>query len=528
MIRIFSITILCVLFAVGQGTAKGAAKPEATDTAASLLSIYWAGTKSLAGKPDTAGLFSLLSLNESQALKKATLDKLVRRLPAEMGLSRSNEIRTASELLRKPLDELLTTPFLLRCANHNEWTLAVRQQSVAGAQLESALRLLTDRIGRRIAGHGKTWAFLCNESGRVCRVSRTNGWHVFQLGHKDSLLFDPEQSRRQLTRGATNPVLLSVNFKPGTSSADSKSVSSGLPAINLKITTQAGRLRTEGRAQFAGMEELKLDSFQIPTNSLRDPLISITAARGFRDLLGALSALKPWRFKELPNQFFMWARGDIPFQTLITAPIPQATKVIDQLTPRALHVLSSNLTSLGMGYLLHMTNRHELVWRGFPILVPFLAPGAEPGDGWILAGTMSGIVPKGENRTLPPQELFDLITNRTGLVLYDWEITQKRLQHLRGTSQLILMASPLDYTLGGGFAHQWLTAIEGKLGNTATEIIQTSPGEFKLVRNSHLGLSALELIFLGYWLDNPDFPALNYPKPSRPNLPRLPGLPAPG
>jgi hypothetical protein len=55
--------------------------------------------------------------------------------------------------------------------------------------------------------------------------------------------------------------------------------------------------------------------------------------------------------------------------------------------------------------------------------------------------------------------------------------------------------------------HTWLKAVSPMLGNTVTEITVTSPKQLTLVRKSHIGFNALELVLLTRWLDGQLAPA---------------------
>jgi hypothetical protein len=59
-----------------------------------------------------------------------------------------------------------------------------------------------------------------------------------------------------------------------------------------------------------------------------------------------------------------------------------------------------------------------------------------------------------------------------------------------------------------------------KLGNTITEISLVSPQELALVRSSHIGFNALELVTLANWIESPTFPKVDFSVGFRP-LPQM-------
>ncbi len=64
-------------------------------------------------------------------------------------------------------------------------------------------------------------------------------------------------------------------------------------------------------------------------------------------------------------------------------------------------------------------------------------------------------------------------------------------------------------------AGKWLAAIGPTLGNRVTEVTQTAPNELTFKRSAPAGLTAVELIALGSWLEAPKFPGcdLRLPPP---------------
>ena len=54
------------------------------------------------------------------------------------------------------------------------------------------------------------------------------------------------------------------------------------------------------------------------------------------------------------------------------------------------------------------------------------------------------------------------------------------------------------------------------LGEAVTELRSTSPTQMTLVRKSHSGLTALELVSLSRWIESTNFPAFGVFPPSLP------------
>jgi hypothetical protein len=77
---------------------------------------------------------------------------------------------------------------------------------------------------------------------------------------------------------------------------------------------------------------------------------------------------------------------------------------------------------------------------------------------------------------------------------------------LRAIRQLYFLARTVGLPASDSTAQKWLNAVKAKLGNCATEVNQTAPNELTLLRNSTIGLSALELTGFVQWLEAPEFP----------------------
>ncbi|MBM3876026.1 MAG: hypothetical protein FJ386_04805 [Verrucomicrobia bacterium] len=297
------------------------------------------------------------------------------------------------------------------------------------------------------------------------------------------------------------------------------------PHLTAGFSSRSDIVRTEARLSWREPMVSSLQPWQVPTNTIRDPLVSFTAARGVAPWLGRNAALRTSAAGPVPDQWFSWSRSDIPFQTLFALPAKDAAArvpaLLQPLESAARAALGTNFT----GRIHHVTDRNEVVWSGLPILVPFVGVAPEPSGSFILGGLMSGIVPQGVNTNPAPAELLAQL-GRTNLVYYDWEVTQFRLQQVRQTRQLLqLLGGPGAGLMGRTPGQAWLDAIAPQLGNTITEATIDGPKELRVIRNSHAGLTGFELLMLARWLDNPDFPAWREPAAAFPGLPPVPSLP---
>src|SRR5207247_112368 len=113
-----------------------------------------------------------------------------------------------------------------------------------------------------------------------------------------------------------------------------------------------------------------------------------------------------------------------------------------------------------------------------------------------------------------PEELLAQVRGRTNLIYYDWELTAERVIHGKQFYQLANIIDSRHPVATNAVSARWLDAVGPKLGNSITEITQTSPQELSLVRKSHLGFTGFELATFSAWLDSPGFP-LTFERPPR-------------
>lgn len=309
------------------------------------------------------------------------------------------------------------------------------------------------------------------------------------------------------------------------------------PKVALTVAAQGDSLRTVARLRFPDPLAWNWQPWQIPTNSLQDPLLSFTAVQGLEPWLRRHPVIQKLAVPFPLRQFFVWAHHDIPFKMLAALPLPDATNQVRQFAPRLAAVLNTNAVPGMIGAVRVATNGLEAVWLGLPIFAPFLRPASEPGDNFLLGGTMAGLVPTLPNTNPPPPELLARLTSRTNLFYYDWEITEGRLAQWRQMNSLLAMLGTTPALPTPSATQPWLDAITPHLGNTITEVTLENPRELQLVRKSHLGLTGFELVQLANWISSENFPSLLPPPPppsavapapaAPPGRMRLPAVSAP-
>jgi len=280
------------------------------------------------------------------------------------------------------------------------------------------------------------------------------------------------------------------------------------PQAHVTLTGRGLDVRTTAELNFPAPLKLRLAEWDIPTKTVHDPLQSFTALQGIQPWLSAQASLQELGWP-IPNQVFAWSQSVAPYATHLAWRMPEADTRIPAAKDKLKPVLVGLAPWSNLGEVEVMPEAHRLNWRGFPVLVPFVAPAED--DGFALAGIFPLANPGGS----APPELFAQLSGRTNLVYYHWELTQPRLDDWQ---QLDVM-----YTIIGGFmpppsnsvARAWMrdTNVTSQLGNSVTELTAASPTQLKAVRNSAVGLTAFELFRTALWIEGERFPRHTPPQP---------------
>lgn len=279
------------------------------------------------------------------------------------------------------------------------------------------------------------------------------------------------------------------------------------PQVQVAWTGRGENLRAVGRLTYDTPLNLPLEPWHLPTNTVRDPLLSFTAVQGIRPWLASQPLLAELGWPA-PNQVFSWAQSPVPYQTQFAWEMPEAPARIQAALPKVKPALATRASWLNLGDVEFATNLTRLLWHGFPVVVPFINPAPDPG--FVVAGLFPVVNP----RAAAPPELYAQFRGRTNLVLYDWEITQGRLGDWQTLGMLHQMLAGYLPPATNSPARLWLqdTQVTRHLGNAVTEITQTSPHELAVVRVSAVGFTGFELNWLARWLDGSRFPRQTPPE----------------
>jgi hypothetical protein len=517
------------LFLAALVLAAAAKSPAQTDL---IARVHFAGAGQISADPNHFAFTNEFCSTEARALESQTLDKLARAPGAWFKSKLAPGAGDGAAQLRPLLDDLLKSEWVFEMRDEPgspEYALAIRL-SPARAQLwsQNLAAVLQSWTGIGISqDKSGNWELKKHEPPNLFQFSRFGDWVVIDCGQ------DKLSLREQILPVPTRPLVPESNWLtadlnwPRLAQLFPALAGFDFPKIQMQAVGRGGNLQLTGKFTLA-QPLPPLEKWRVPTGTIHQPLVSFTAARGVGPWLAKQGWMRSFEIQPQPDQLFVWALAQIPFQTYAAEPVPDARAALAQLNQR----LSADANWQRNFFMpLTMTNvNDEISWRGLPFITPFVQALHEPAGDFLVGGFFPN-PPKGP--PLPPELLAPL--NQPNLVYYHWEATAGRLKELPQLSQLLLVLTRHEQVNTASAAGKWLDRIEPALGNAVTEVTQTAPNELAFKRTAGGGLTAIELLAFVDWLEAPKFPALDLRMPPprvRPGqkpfkLPSTPAAPAP-
>ena len=487
-----------------------------------LAKIHWVGQERLCADANSAYLTSLLQVPEAPKMGEEVLQKLSRApWTSLMGLTNSAAASNeASGLLLTLLRKVVAKEVFLevqRITNQPlDLALAVRLNADDASlwasnslAILSALNGLTALEPTPSAGT-RVWRWEQGERTNYIRVQTAGDWTLVGLGGRTNSVLEDFVSRIQRdtspVAGAGTNHWLEIycdlaNLLP-TISVEWP-LPTPPPKINLNVSGDGEYIKTDGQLVFGEPLKLDRDPWLIPTNMIREPLVSFGAFQGIRPWLKTIKWIENLQLTNTPNQFFTWSVSTSPMHVFAATPFPNASAEVDRVGPGLEKAINSWLTNNANGAVEFSAPDHGIGWVPVPLVTPAFQ--AFPGlGGGLLLGRLAPTPPP-PGKTVPP-ELLNRVTSRTNLVYYDWEITETRLKQWLFLAQSLRVAFHRAQMPGDCLSLAFLKAVSPKLGNTVTEVLQTGPSTLSFVRKSHCGFTGLELHLLTDWVESPVFP----------------------
>lgn len=495
-----------------------------------LIRSHFAGLTRVVAAPQSTKLREIIGLPQTAALREQTLQKLAR-APQTLfeGQVSPDLVERGATWLRPLLNDLLDEETLLevrgRDVRNPEWTLAVALKPDRKALWQTNLLTWVQAWG--LGTVSRTTIEGCaavevkrTQSPATVRWVDAGGWLVLGVG--DAPMVATDRLVKTIKSTGRPGAALTQSWLEAEAALDKLAGPLGLspklpwPRANLSVATRDEYLRTTARLSFAAPVAGPLTPWRTPTNLIREPLISFTAARGVAPLLERSETLRQLDLGSTPNELYFWAQQPVAFQSFLAVPCPGATSAAQRMAARVPALLGTNWHQRGLAQIEWQSTNQQVMWKALPFITPFVRPVPSGTADFLVAG----LFPPAFSTNTVPAELLAQFVGRTNALYYDWEITQARLEQWRMMVQLFAVISERPQFTTNTAALPWLMGIEKHLGNSVTEVVAESPREWLLTRKSHLGLTGVELIAFARWLESVEFPCLSLELPADPRLQR--------
>jgi hypothetical protein len=463
-----------------------------------IAQIHFAGAQKFSAAPRASAFTNEFCSAEALALRRQTADKLSVWLAGWLAANAGAAVPDGATKLRPLLDDLQVS----------EWFAESRAVAVGQPQTAIAIKLDATRA--------QLWQANLKPFFPAGSFKSADGWLFVTTAAGANPLVD--DLVKKMFPADKSLLDLDVNW-PRLAQWFPKLKELGLPETHFTLTAPDDNLRINGKFLFPENLALNLEPWRMPTNTIHQPFVSFTAVRGFAAWLASQPWAQPYKILPAPNQMFVWALPQVPYQTFAAMPFADATDALAQEYARLQPVFSPQNPPAGKRTPLTFTLAHtnnEISLLGIPFIAPYLRTVREPAGQFLLAGAFPN-TPRA--KPLSP-ELFQLLAQKN-LVLYHWEITAERLPQALNLSQLGLLLSSHRQLEGETASMKWIQNVAPKLGNNVTEITQTGPAEMTFTRKAPGIFTAVELLALGNWLEAPNFPGCNLDLPPRPKNRKL-------
>jgi hypothetical protein len=519
---------ILLMFIVGNGCGKSAAKsaaPPLTISKDTVARIHWVGKRRLGVEASAYYLMRIWQLPSSKQLENQTLNKLASTPASFATQPAAFDPRFTASLARG----------LLSIALQEECYFAIRQPTNKAPEMVFAIRLtapqdgiwktnvamlvqtITGALAAPMDGRGGGWTIKKHDA--LIEGLSEGDWSYIGIAQDRNTLLEETLARARQFRDpfifqSTNNWLEADVDLPRLSSALGLkwSFPTNSPFVSLGITGDGGNVLTRAELTFPRPLGTAANSWNVPTNLIREPLTSFTAMRAMEP---AIASSKLWadfssfagRSNPPPNEFYFWSQGG-PFQTSFAAPTTDAAAWVRELTDQMITKANPWLASHKYVSFERMPDANGFTWGNLATVKPFLTSKEIGGRSFIFGGLLANA----DLATNAPVRagLVGEFAAQTNLVYFDWELTGQRVEpwlYITQMARSLLHRAQLPMDSAGA---NWMGTIKQRLGESKTEITRTGPNQLSFTRKSTVGLTAPELHLLVDWLESPQFPAANY------------------
>jgi hypothetical protein len=491
-------------------------------------SWHFAGTAQLAGKTNFDNARKILTLTSSRDFVNLALTRFSGWL-AESLFSATNDQSAAA--LRPLLDDLLSAETISSLGGTPQGPLnfivALRLDDARAQAWQAALPKVIGAPGQSIKATdftGQQWKLA---DGRPFWIVRAKDWLLVGCG--DDLAAVQTQYVQQIRQtGRPGPALDKSWLEADLDWTRLTRWWPDLPPVvkpartQITFTTPDQTFLMNVRVVYPQPIPWKFDPWRIPTNIIRDPLISFTAGQDIAAYMNPAEPLSKLADNPLAGQFYVWGLGQMVLQNYAAWPVANATNSLRRIGAEAPAAFNLDLKRLIAGELRWQPEHDTLLWGNLSAITAPTLQVAPETNGQYLLVSFFPLLPKSKPA---PDELFQQVRSRTNLVYYDWEGTGQRLipwQMLSAILPILPVNStpPVSTNISPAalrtrsalIAEQnWFNGVGPMLttGNTVTEITRTAPAELTIVRQSPFVLTAVEFIYLSHWITGTGRPPIN-------------------
>ncbi|MGO8696508.1 MAG: hypothetical protein ACLQVY_02135 [Limisphaerales bacterium] len=492
--------------------------PEARGAPANPLPIaaryHFAGGERVASGTNLATFNRIAALRTTAAFQNLALDEASAAAVRGIGL----EGRASAKVLLKPLlADLLHAEslgaFARASSNVPDFVLALRLDAARAGFWHENLAQLFGGPGEKITAEGYSGWRWNTATGPGLPTNSDSFWIVpardwLLVGRGDDFLAMQAEYLQGISRQGSPGSALNDSLMEA--EVDLSQLASWLPEgarlfkparVKLTVTAKADHFHINAQAVYPEAVPWASRPWQIPTELVRNPLISFTAGEDVAAFLDLGPSFERIDHNPLTNQFCAWALGDMVFQSYMAWPVPNASNAVQALSAEAAPAFDPYLKRLNHGKIVWSPEKGRLVLSNLGVVAPSLeAAPVQQGQYLFLS-----LFPLASASKPAPVELWKEIEGHHDLVCYDWEATGPRLQQWRLLSGILWHSSPVgddETTETAKLKEDWLNAIGSPKGNAVTVITRTAPNELSLVRTAPLGLTGIELIVLSDWISH--------------------------
>ena len=506
-----------------------ASRLPAADSEPTVARMHWLGKKRMTAESNATNFMAIWNLPESAKLEAQTLDKLST-APWRLFASTASLSNAPTALLRPLLDDLVGEESYLEVQaatnQPDSLVLALHQDAARAALWQTNLPIILKSVfasARVLSAEASD--FRLQTSDLSFALSRSGDWTLLSVGHASNTAPSILTSFRDRIAATQTPcpprttnywleadLDLRAFGLPASALGvqPSPSTRENLPEITLTLIGDGQNVRTRGELSFPSPLSIPLPAWNLPTNLVREPLISFAAVRGLRGLLAARAVPSWLGLAEWPDQYYSWGRSGPPLQIYAAFPTQNSANDFSQIAQPIADWIRAHLPAKDYGAVAFASNSALLNWDGLYFGLPSLRVVTNANTDFLLLSLAAfQLVPTNQIPKMPTP-LIERIVSETNLVALAWEFTGERLpqwRYLDDASRMTFDAAHRPRLNPSVASIEWVAKVMTNLLHAITEVKLAAPDRLALSRKSTVGLTGWEINALANWLELPQFPA---------------------